>query len=105
MSYDKYRNYNSNSFGGITASQTSIKEQVLKDLDDTSDHIDKLEILDSFEAYIEREHNVVIATDLANLITNTIASSIGIIILDKIPPARPTMRGRIVEKEETNGNV
>lgn len=100
MNYNSYRNYHINKLGGISPSQTDIKEQVLKDLDGLSDHIDKLKILDSFEAYIEREHNATIATGLANLITNTIASSISIIILDKMPPVSPIARGRMVKKEE-----
>ena len=68
MSYDKYRNWKPRTLHDVD----TLKRQVLKDIHEAEDETDKLEILDSFEAYVERsrqedlaEHFALLALDYA----------------------------------------
>lgn len=67
MSYDKYRNWKSQD-----VVLTDLKEQVIKDLEETVDPIEKLEILDSFEVYVRRDNGADLAEYLASLALRTV---------------------------------
>lgn len=61
MPYDKYRNWKPGTLHDVD----TLKRQVLKDIHEAEDEIDKLEILDSFEAYVERNHQEELAEHFA----------------------------------------
>jgi len=60
MPYDKYHNWKPTTLHDVD----TLKRQVLKDIHEAEDEIDKLEILDSFEAYVERNQQEELAEHL-----------------------------------------
>lgn len=64
MPYDKYRNWKPRTPHDVD----TLKGQVLKDIHEAEDEIDKLEILDSFEAYVERNEQEELAEHFALLV-------------------------------------
>ena len=91
MSYDKYRNWKPGTFHEAN----TLKKQVLKDLGEAEDEIDKLEILDSFEAYVERVHTAELAEHLSNQILFALQPFLTGAILGKLPASMPISRGRV----------
>ena len=103
MPYDKYRNWPLPSLSGNifpVIQGTNIEEQVLKDLAETEDKIDKLEILDSYAAYAKRAYQ----EECARYFTVRIAQVLGNIleptILSKLPSIGLVHRGRPAEPEK-----
>ncbi|GAH37611.1 unnamed protein product, partial [marine sediment metagenome] len=90
MPYDKYRNWKKQGFV-----DDGIKLQVIKDLEDTKDPIDKLEILDSFEVYVERNQQEELAEHFALLVLNyAIRPLLVEFAKSKMPGSMPISRGR-----------
>lgn len=90
MPYDKYRNWK------VTrpSEMNTLKEQVLKDLQETGDEIEKLEILDSFEAAVERTHTADLAEHLSNQILFLVQPFLTAGIQGKMPGSAPISRPR-----------
>lgn len=95
MPYDKYRNWKT-SLGG-----DDIKEQVLRDLLATvapggvGDDIDRLEILDSYESFVERKHDEELAEHFALLILNNMIRPLLVeFTKSRMPGSMPISRGR-----------
>ncbi|GAI91637.1 unnamed protein product, partial [marine sediment metagenome] len=69
--------------------------QVLKDIHEVEDETDKLEILDSFEAYVERSRQEELAEHFARLVLNYV---IGPLLVEfaksKMPGSMPISRPR-----------
>ena len=97
MPYDKYRNWKL----GTPYEVDTLKRQVLEDIHDAEDEIDKLEILDSFEAYVERAHNSEIAEHLSNQILLAAGPFLTGAILSKLPSPMPISRPRRAEVKTT----
>lgn len=90
MAYDKYRNW-----GPDKPNHEGIKRQVLEDLNETDDEIDRLEILDSFESYVERQQQNELAEHVARLATNyIILPLLGDFLKARMPGSMPMGRGR-----------
>ena len=90
MPYDKYRNWGSDS-----PTHEGIKKQVLEDLKGTDDDTDQLEILDSFEAYVERQQQNELAEHVARLAANyVILPLFSDFLKARMPGAMPITRGR-----------
>ena len=71
MPYDKYRNWKPRTalgFGTKVYDIDALKRQVLKDIHEAEDETDKLEILDSFEVYVERHQQEELAEHFALLL-------------------------------------
>lgn len=90
MSHDKYRNWKP----GTPSEMNKLKRQVLDDLQGTSDEIDQLEILDSFEAAVERAHTADLAEYLSNQILFIVQPFLIAAIQGKLPNSMPVSRGR-----------
>lgn len=91
MSYDKYRNWKLET----PWEMNQLKEQVLKDLqEETGDEIDKLEILDNFEAAVERAHTADLAAHLSNQILLIVRPFLIAAIHGKLPGSMPQSRPR-----------
>ena len=90
MPYDKYRNWKVD----IPSEMNKLKEMVLKDLDDTGDEIERLEILDSFEAAVERAHTAELAEHLSNQILFIVQPFLTAAIHGKLPSSMPMARPR-----------
>ena len=90
MSYDKYRNWKVD----IPSEMNKLKEMVLKDLDDTGDEIERLEILDNFEAALERAHTAELAEHLSNQILFIVRPFLIAAIQGKLPTSMPIGRQR-----------
>jgi len=90
MPYDKYRNWKLDT----PSDGNKLKEQVLKDIEETSDEIEKLEILDSFEAAVERAHTAELAEHLSNQILLIVQPFLTAAIQGKLPGSRPLSRPR-----------
>jgi hypothetical protein len=90
MSYDKYRNWN------VIRPQemNSLKEMVLKDLQEAPEEIDRLEILDSFEAAVERALTAELAEHLSNQILLIVQPFLTAAIHGKLPASMPLSRPR-----------
>ena len=90
MPYDKYRNWK------VTrpSEMNTLKEQVLKDLQEAPDEIGRLEILDSFEAAIERAHTAELAEHLSNQILFLVQPFLTAAIHGKLPGSVPMARQR-----------
>ncbi|GAJ02904.1 unnamed protein product [marine sediment metagenome] len=96
MPYDKYRNWKTGTF----AEMNKLKELVLKDIQEAGDEIEKLEILDSFEAAVERAHTVELAEHLSNQILFIVQPFLTAAIEGKLPAARPISRPRAAPPTE-----
>lgn len=97
MPYDKYQNWPlPTRSGNVYAIMQgySIEEQVLKDLEDVKDDVDKLEILDSFAAYTIRAFRKEFAEDTAIVVGQQLGSFLIPFILSKILDAAPVHRAR-----------
>ena len=90
MPYDKYRNW-----GPDLPYHEGIKKQVIEDLQATEDEIDKLEIVDSFEAYVERQQQNDLAEHVARLATNyVVLPLLSDFLKARMPGSRPISRPR-----------
>jgi len=91
MSYDKYHNWKPGTLHDVD----TLKRQVLKDIHEAEDETDKLEILDSFEVYVERNQQEELAEHFARLVLNNV---IGPLLVEfskaKMPGSLPIHRGR-----------
>lgn len=91
MPYDKYRNWKPGTFHEVDR----LRQQVLKDIQEAEDEVDKIEILDSFEAYVERNQQKELAEHFAGLVLNNI---IGPLLVEfaksKMPGSMPISRPR-----------
>ena len=67
---------------------------MLRDLQATKDEIDQLEILDSFEAAVERAHTAELAEHLSNQILFLAQPFLTAAINAKLPTSMPISRGR-----------
>lgn len=90
MPYDKYRNWKLDT----PSDGNKLKELVLKDLQETGDEIEKLEILDSFEAAVERAHTAELAEHLSNQILILAQPFLTAAIQGKLPASMPIGRPR-----------
>jgi len=90
MPYDKYRNWKT----GTLSEMNKLKELVLKDLQETGDEIEKLEILDSLEVAIERAHTAELAEHLSNQILISAQPFLTAAIQGKLPASMPIGRPR-----------
>jgi len=92
--YDKYRNWGSDS-----PTHEGIKKQVLEDLKGTDDDTDQLEILDSFEAYVEREQQNELAVHVAKLAADhVLLPLLSDFLKARMPGSYPISRGRRAPK-------
>ncbi len=100
MSYDRYRHWNPPPSGccPVGSARPDLKEQVLKDLAATSDHTDQLEILDSFEAYIQRAYLHEISAAVADTIMRLVRPFLVGGIQSQMPLVYPVRRGRPVAR-------
>ena len=90
MPYDKYRNW-----GPDLPTHEGIKKQVLEDLKGTDDVIDQLEILDSFEVYVERQQQNELAEHVARLAAHRVVLPLlSDFLKARMPGAMPISRGR-----------
>lgn len=90
MPYDKYRNWKP----GPPFEVDKLKCQVLLDLEKAEDEIEKLEILDSFEAFVERAHTADIAEHISNQILFFVRPFLTTAIEGKLPSSTPISRPR-----------
>ncbi len=90
MAYDKYHNWPL----GTPYETDKLKRQVLKDLQETADETDRLELLDSFEAYVERANTAELAEHLSNQILLTAGPFLTGAIRSKLPSSMPISRPR-----------
>lgn len=91
MPYDKYRNWKPTTLHDVNR----LKQQVLKDIHEAEDETDKLEMLDSFEAYVERNRQEELAEHFAHLLLDNV---IGPLLIEfaksKMPGSMPISRPR-----------
>lgn len=100
MSYDKYKNWSLPTRSGniIPVMQSrGIEQQVLQDLAEATDEIDKLEILDSFAAYAKRAYRQEFAEGAAIITGQQLGSLLEPVFLSRLPEVIPLHRGRPVE--------
>lgn len=95
MPYDKYRNWDVSTHMRMD----KLKEQVLQDLReiDPEDEVSPLEILDSFEAAVERAHTAELAEHLSNQILLLVQPFLTAAINAKLPASMPISRPRRAE--------
>ncbi len=91
MAYDKYRNWKSK----VPHGRDILRRQVLKDIHEAEDEVDKLEILDSFEAYVERSEQEDLAEHFAFLVLDyAIRPLLVEFVKSKMPGSMPISRPR-----------
>jgi len=91
MVYDKYRNWKPETLHGVD----TLKRQVLKDMHEAEDEINKLEILDSFEVYVERNQQEELAEHFALLVLhNAIRPLLVEFAKSRMPGSMPISRPR-----------
>ncbi|MBA7712433.1 hypothetical protein ES703_121407 [subsurface metagenome] len=91
MPYDKYRNWKPGTLHDVD----TLKRQVLKDIHEAEDETDKLEILDSFEVYVERNQQEELAEHFALLVLNNAIRPLLVeFAKSKMPGSMPINRGR-----------
>jgi len=94
MPYDKYRNWKKQS-----PSDDEIKGQVIKDLEETVDQTEKLEILDSYEAYVRRDEQMELAEHLAYAALHIVLRPLLVEFAKaRMPGATPISRPRMAEQ-------
>jgi len=94
MPYDRYRNWDVR----LPMELNKLKEQVLRDLAETPEEIDRLEILDSFETAVERAHTADLGEHLADQILFIVRPFLIAAIQGKLPTSSPISRPRAVHK-------
>jgi len=94
MPYDKYCNRDVST----PIEMSKLKEQVLKDLTEAQDLTDRLEILDSFEAAVERAHTAELAEHFSNQILFLVQPFLTTAIQGKLPVSRPVSRPRMARQ-------
>ncbi|MBA7713541.1 hypothetical protein ES703_122544 [subsurface metagenome] len=95
MPYDKYRNWKSGTLHDVD----TLKRQVLRDINEVADETDKLEILDSFEVYVERHQQEELAEHFALLLLrNAIQPLLVEFAKSRMPGSMPVSRPRISVK-------
>ncbi len=94
MPYDKYCNWDVST----PIAMSNLKEQVLKDLTEAQDLTDSLEILDSFEAAVERAHTAELAEHFSNQILLLVQPFLTTAIQGKLPASRPVSRPRMARQ-------
>ena len=107
MPYDKYQNWPLPSReGNVFPAQTSgidkgseIEEQVLLDLVQAMDVVDKLEILDSYAAYAQRAYRKEFAESLAIQAGDALGQLLIPLVTSRMPDPRPGHRARPVPPE------
>lgn len=97
MPYDKYRNWPP----GTPFETDRLKRRVLEDIQETEDETDRLEILDSFEAYVERVNTAELAEHLSNQILLVAGPFLTGAILSKLPSPMPISRPRMAPVKVT----
>lgn len=100
MPYNKYQNWPLPSQSGNVfpvLQRYNLEEQVLKDLGDAKDEIDKLEILDSYAAYAQRAYQQEYVQYLSQWIGQTLSTILEPNILSRLPEIRLPHRGRPAE--------
>ncbi len=95
MAYDKYRNWPIKSTAIPIMRGMELKEVVLQDLAAAADLTEKLEILDSFEAWVKRGYSNQLAQELSEVILKGAAPMLSTIINSKIPSVTVTGRPRV----------
>lgn len=94
MSYDKYRNWKAETPFDVN----TLKQQVLKDIHEAEDEIDKLEILDSFEAYVERNQQGELGERFALIALDYLIRPLLVeFAKSKMPGSMPTSRSRMAK--------
>ena len=95
MPYDKYRYWKRGSLGAL-----DIKSQVIKDIEQTNDSTEKLEIIDSYEVYVERNQQDELAEHFARLVLNDIIQPLLVeFAKSKMPGSMPICRPRVATIE------
>lgn len=97
MQYDKYRNWKP----GTPYETDRLKRQVLEDIQAAEDETDRLEILDSFEAYVERMNTAELAEHISNQILLMAGPFLTGAILGQVPFSMPRSRPRRASVETT----
>lgn len=96
MPYDKYRNWKPRTLHEVD----TLKRQVLSDINEAEDEIDKLEILDSFEACVERKHQEELAERFALLFLDSAIQPLLVeFAKSKMPGSMPVGRPRVSVKQ------
>lgn len=103
MPYDKYQNWPLPARSGRVFSVMQgrgIEEQVLQDLANAKDEIEKLEILDSFAAYAKRAYRQEF-TEIAAILTGQyLGSLLEPLFLSRLPEVVLTHRGRPAQAKD-----
>ena len=102
MPFDKYRNWPLPTREGNifpVHHRQNLEEQVLKDLDATGDETEKLEILDSYAAYVQRAYRQEIAGALSIWSGRILEILIEPNILSRLPDVTLVHRGKPAAKE------
>jgi len=98
MPYDKYHNW---PLPGLIrgpmeiGSHRSIEEQVLLDLKEAKEDIDKLEILDSYSCYAQRAYRQDFAESTARLVGQELGTILAPVFLSRLPEVMATHRARV----------
>ena len=89
MPYDIYKINTDRGMGG-----QYIEDKVLADLERYTDRIDRLEVLDSYRAFVERVQQRDLANHLANMLFRLAQPILEELILARMPGSLPLHRGR-----------
>lgn len=94
MSYDRYRSWDVK----LPMEMNKLKDQVLNDLLEATEEVDKLEILDSFQAAVERAHTAELAEHFSNQILFLVQPFLTAAIQGKLPASSPISRPRMARQ-------
>ena len=98
MVHDKYRDW---PLPGTERSaikigqEISLEEKVLKDLEETRDDIEKLEILDSYAAYAQRSYRKAFAEASSFLVGQQLGAILEPVLLSRLPEVHTYPRPRV----------
>lgn len=98
MPYDKYRNW-STEFVNPPRLHRDIKEQVVIDFLEAKEQVDRLEILDSFQAYVERVYRKELLLELSQMILSRLGTPVAGALATFIPEPHPSPRARMIRQE------
>lgn len=94
--YDRFRNWPPR--GGLGQ---DVKDEVLRLLAETTDPVGKLEILDSFEVYVQRQCRHELSQSLALALVGVLGPYVAGAIESRMPEPWATHRARAVPQKET----
>ena len=98
MPYDKYRYWTTEPTPSLRPYR-DIEEQVVIDFLEAKEQVDRLEILDSFQVYVERCYRKALLLEISQMVLSKLGGPLAGALATFVPEPMPSPRARVVPRE------